>query len=120
MRYSLIVLAFALAPLAILSTGCEEPIACTLESRASVVLQIVDAETGEDVEAMVTYQVDGGATRDSMNGGAQHYLGAEEDGTFLVTVSADGYETVMQEYEVTADECHVMTVEATVELAPSP
>ena len=119
MRYSLLALVFALAPLALLSTGCQEPISCTLELRPSISLEVVDAETGEDVDAMVTFQIDGGATQESGHTGAQHSLGEEEDGTFVVTVSADGYEPVMSEYVVTQDECHVMTVEATVELVPS-
>jgi hypothetical protein len=33
--------------------------------------------------------------------GGEHYLGEEEEGTFEVTVSADGYESVTREYEVT-------------------
>jgi hypothetical protein len=120
MKCSLLALVFALTPLALLSTGCqEEPISCTLELRPSIVLDVVDAETGEEVEAMVAFQIDGGATQESERLGAKHNLGEEEDGTFVVTVSADGYETVMNEYVVTQDECHVTTVEATVELVPS-
>jgi hypothetical protein len=119
MKCPLLGLVFALTPL--LSTGCqEEPISCTLELRPSIVLDVVDAETGEEVEAMVAFQIDGGATQESDRVGSEHSLGEDEEGTFVVTVSADGYETVMSEYVVTQDEpCHVTTVEATVELVPS-
>lgn len=103
------------------TSGCEEPINCTAELRTSVVLSVVDAETGEDVAAMVTLLIDGVASSDVSEGApGQYQLGSEQDGTFEVTVSADGYAPVTTKYEVTADECHVMTVEDTIELVPSP
>jgi hypothetical protein len=119
MRYSLLALAVALTSSAVLSTGCQEPISCTTEARTSIVLEVVDAETGEDVDAMVTFQVDGEASQEALRSGSEYYLGEEEEGTFVVTVSVDGYETMMREYEVTSGECHVMTVETTIELTRS-
>jgi hypothetical protein len=114
----------ALALVVVLSPGCDpapSDTGCTLDARTSLVLSVVDAETGEEVDAMVTLRIDGEASSEVDEGGPGRYLlGLERDGTFEVTVSAAGYEPATREYEVTADECHVMTVEATLELVPSP
>jgi hypothetical protein len=127
MRSSL--LALILAALLVPSTGCDDDPApdeggCSLDARTSLLLTIVDAETGELPEAdlTVTYLVDGedpNYPAEQWSGG-DFQLGLEHEGTFEVTVSAEGYETVTQEYEVTSDECHVMTLEVTLELTPSP
>jgi hypothetical protein len=115
-------LCFALTLVAAAPAGCEEPISCTAEARTSVVLTITDAETGEEVEeATVTVLIDGEESNEVETFGSGRYLlGVERDGTFEVTVSAAGYESVTNEYEVTADECHVTTVEDAVALVPSP
>ncbi|MEM9455083.1 MAG: hypothetical protein AAGF11_12955 [Myxococcota bacterium] len=100
--------------------GCE-PTTCTLEARASVTLQVVDAQTGDDVDATVTFELDGDGPREPEEGWPGTYvLGTEQAGTFAVTVSADGYETATAEYVVTEDECHVETVDDTIELMPTP
>ena len=118
-------LALALAGLTTIPAGCkeeDEPFGCTLELNYSLLLSIVDAETGEPIlDATVTFLIDGDGPHDAVRDEPGTVrLGEEQDGTFEVTVSADGYETVMREYEVTSDECHVMTMSATVELTPSP
>lgn len=103
------------------STGCIGT--CTDDARSSVFLTVVDAETGEPVEAMVTFTVDGEGPRepdDGFGSTGQYTLAYEEEGTFDVTVSADGYETVMEQYEVDSDRCHVITVKDTIELTPMP
>lgn len=93
---------------------------CTEEARASVQLAVVDAETGEDVDATVTFLLDGEGPREPEEGWAGTYvLDSETEGTFQVTIAAEGYETVMREYVVSGDECHVETVEDTIELAPT-
>jgi hypothetical protein len=127
MRSSL--LALILAALVVPTSGCDDDPApdeggCSLDARTSLLLTIVDAETGEPPEAdlTVTYLVDGEEPNwppaEKWPDG-RYQLGLEHEGTFEVTVSAEGYETVTQEYEVTSDECHVMTLEATLELTPS-
>lgn len=116
-------LALILASFVAHASGCDQG-ACTLDARTSLVLTVVDAQTSEPPEAdvTVTYLVDGedpSQPAERLQGG-RFLLGLEVEGTFEVTVSAEGYETVTREYEVTSDDCHVMTVEATLELAPSP
>lgn len=104
----------------VMSPGCDQGQSCTLESRPSVSLSVVDAETGEDVDATVTFELDGDGPRMPEEGWPGTYvLASEQEGTFSVTISADGYETVMEEYEVGADGCHVDTVEDTIELVPT-
>jgi hypothetical protein len=98
--------------------GCQ---ACDSDIRPSVSLSVVDAETGEDVDAMVTFLLDGEGPRAPEEGWPGTYvLASETEGTFAVTISAEGYETVMREYEVTGDECHVESVEDTIELMAVP
>jgi hypothetical protein len=95
-------------------------VTCTQEARRSVNLTITDAETGEEVDAMVTLRIDGEPSNEIYDGSTGYYeLGSEKEGMIEVTVSADGYESVTEVYEVTRDECHVETVEATIELEPS-
>jgi hypothetical protein len=50
----------------------------------------------------------------------RYRMGQDQDGTFAVTVTTDGYASETNEYEVTADQCHVMALDETVELTPSP
>ncbi len=107
-----------LAPLA----GCDEPVTCTADSRTSLIVTVVDAETGEPVDtAKVEFTVDGDGPfmPQWKEAGAKFPLAMETTGTFEVTVVADGYETAVEEFEIDADECHVITQEATIELTPS-
>lgn len=122
MRLALI--AILSAALLVPVAACDpEPKSCTLDARNSLVLTVVDAETGEELDtATVTYLVDGSAGNEApvkLDGG-RFALGLEDEGTFEVTASAEGYQTAMAEYEVTSDECHVITREETLALSPSP
>lgn len=99
-------------------TGC---VTCTEEARASVQLTIVDAQTGEDVDAMVTFLLDGEGPNEPEEGWPGTYvLASETEGTFEVTITAAGYQSTVREYEVSGDQCHVDTVTDTVELTPAP
>jgi hypothetical protein len=94
---------------------------CTLDIRTSVSLSVVDAETGEDVDATVTFLLDGEGPHEPEEGWPGTYvLASETEGTFEVTIGAEGYETVMREYVVTGDECHVESQSDTIELVPVP
>jgi hypothetical protein len=101
------------------STGCIGH-TCTDEARSSLRLFVVDAETGERVDATVTFLLDGEGPQSPEQGiDGEFWLGSEDEGAFEVTIAADGYETAVRQYEVTSDECHVQTVEDTVELTPT-
>jgi hypothetical protein len=94
---------------------------CTTSLPPSVRLEVVDAESGDALAAMVSYELDGeGPSEAEELSPGEYILGQDEAGTFQVTVSADGYLTVTEDYEVTGDECHVTTVDATVELMTAP
>jgi hypothetical protein len=122
MRLALIVMLSTslLVPLA----ACDpNPTSCTADARSSLVLTVVDAETGAELDtATVTYLVDGaeGSEAPVKLDGGRFALGLEDEGTFEVTASAEGYQSAMGEYEVTSDECHVITREETLSLSPSP
>ncbi|MCA9653437.1 MAG: hypothetical protein H6712_11295 [Myxococcales bacterium] len=110
----------ALVSSAVGGIGCAER-SCDLLAKSSVQLTVVDATTGEDVEATVTFLVDGeGPMQPDESFPGTYALGFELEGSFDVTIVAEGYQTEMRQYEVTADECHVMTVQDTVELTPVP
>lgn len=113
----LFLLPSVLASLAVVGGGC---VTCTDEARPSVQLTVVDAETGEDVDAMVTFTLDGEGPEEPEEGWPGTYvLATETEGTFQVTIAAEGYETVMREYVVGGDECHVETVEDEIALVPA-
>jgi hypothetical protein len=119
MRSHLLFLGFILAASTL--GGCDSTIDCTTQLNHSIQLSVVDAETAEPIEAMVSFLIDGqGPTMAEELSPGRYLIGQEEAGTFHVTVKAEGYETVEdEEYEVTQDECHVKTVEATIELTPT-
>jgi hypothetical protein len=107
--------------LAVLTAGLAGCQPCDSDVRPSLTLLVVDAETGADVDATVTFLLDGEGPSEPEEGWPGTYvLASEMEGTFAVTISADGYETVMREYEVTGDECHVQSVEDTIELMAVP
>ena len=92
---------------------------CTDNEQSSVELTVVDATSGDPIDATVTFQRNEGETREPQESSPGSYqLASEEDGTFAVTIEADGYATQAQTYEVEleADGCHVRTVRDTIEL----
>ena len=108
----------SVAPLA----ACNEPVNCTADARTSLILTVVDADTGDPVttaEVAFTIDGDGPFQPQWQEAGAKFPLGMEAAGTFEVTVTAEGYMTLVEQFEIDEDECHVITEEATVELVPS-
>jgi hypothetical protein len=108
------------------TTGC--PVICSTETRASVVLAVVDKAKQEVVEkATIVWSVDGGpettvtcetggeAQDDECGGIALAY---EVPGSFDIEVSAEGFET--EELSVTVEEgkCHVESEAIIVEMVP--
>lgn len=113
-----------------LLVGCDgevDPQACTEEARSSVVLKILDADTGDALdEASIVYSVDGGTetitacTNDDAF--VEHCdsftLAYEVEGEFEITISASGYEdqTKTVTIEKTEDGCHVIGKTLTVNM----
>lgn len=117
-------LAFASLCVALLSPslGCNTTQNCTLQAVPSVQLTVVDADTGEDIDATVSFRLDGDGPRmPEFERPGRYTLASEVEGVFDVTIEADGYDTVMRVYEVMQEEegCHVETEEDTIMLSPT-
>jgi len=89
--------------------------ACDSSAKPSVVLSVIDAGNGSDVDATVTFVHDGvGPMQPEESFPGTYVLSSEQSGTFEVTVTADGYETTTKIYEVDDDGCHPKTIEDTI------
>ncbi len=86
-------------------------------------LTVVDADTGEDVDATITFRLDGDGPRTpEFEDPGSYVLASEVEGVFDVTIEAEGYDTVMRIYDVMMDEesgCHVETERDTIMLSPT-
>lgn len=99
--------------------ACWDGVWCSPEPDPSVVLEVVDAETGELIEAEVTFTVDEDEDlREAALTESGHVLALREPGWFRVTIAAEGHHAEVREYEVIEDECGVVTVEDVIELRP--
>jgi hypothetical protein len=83
---------------------------CTAEIIFSVNVKIFD-EAGQPIEdASPTYSVEGGAEGTCESDGiGGHNCGEDQEGSFTVYVSVDGYEDAEDTVTVSGDECHVTT-----------
>ena len=94
-----------------------EIVVCTLEARASVVINTVDTGASPIGGATVTYQINDGALKiESCPAAGTCPVGSEQSGRFKLTVSKVGYVSQSTEVQVNADECHVLTERVTVVL----
>lgn len=106
--------------------GCSSsnsPVNCTQEARSSVVLKIIDEDTGQVLpQAWVAFSVDGEpqetihCDNDSQGLG---YCGAlvlayEVDGIFEMIVSSTGYTDATRTVTISKDECHVIGQNLTI------
>ncbi len=115
MRRLLSLGALLLAPVLI---GCSEdgsgPIACTLEYRAGITVEITDSATGLAAAEGATLTIREGEYVESWTdtfGGVTLAGAWERAGTYDVTVAKDGYHTwIRTDVVVDADECHVHSV----------
>jgi hypothetical protein len=93
---------------------------CTLESRPSAGVTVVDTQGNLQRDARVTYTRDGGPVRQAecfnpsngAGGCERWFTEPEQPGVFVITAtSADGQHTVQQQVTVTEteDKCHVIT-----------
>lgn len=127
---------YAVAPMvymvALMLVGCGEApgVVCTKEARSSLQVTVLDAVTGRPVcDAMVAVTALNGNLTETLttpgptvDSSTCNYFGPyEQPGRFLVMASREGYQTAQQsDVAVGRDECHVQTVELTLQLQPTP
>lgn len=89
---------------------------CTEEARASVVIDVQDADGNPIEDADVVYTVDGGAEQDCETFEPGSYVcGYEVEGTIEVFVLTDDDEASTS-FDIESDACHVIGQSATVVL----
>lgn len=103
----------------------EDEIYCTQEAKAGLNITVKDAITDELLSTGVTVIAQDGSYSETLeqfpNEEVPVFIGAwERVGTYVVTVSKEGYQTfTSQPIVVTADVCHVIPELLTVELQPN-
>ncbi len=120
-----IFLLLACTPL-FLATSCDNnDIVCTQETKAGLNITVKDAITDELLSTGVTVVAQDGTYTETLelfpSDEVTFFIGAlERVGTYVVTVSKEGYQTFTSEpIAVTADACHVIPELLTVELQPN-
>ncbi len=111
----------------LLAMTCDEDdeIICTQEAKAGLNITVKDAVTDELLSMGVTVIAQDGSYTETLeqfpNEEVPVFIGAwERVGTYVVTVSKEGYQTFTSEpIVVTADVCHVIPQQVTVELQPN-
>lgn len=111
----------------LLAMTCEDDdeIYCTQEAKAGLNITIKDAVTDELLSTGVSVIAQDGSYSETLeqfpNQEVPVFIGAwERVGTYVVTVSKEGYQTFTSEpVVVTADVCHVIPQQVTVELQPN-
>ena len=111
----------------LLATTCEEDdeIYCTQEAKAGLNITVKDAVTGDFLSSGVTVIAQDGSYTETLeqfpNEEVPVFIGAwGRAGTYIVTVSKEGYQTFTSEpIVVTADICHVIPQQVTVALQPN-
>jgi hypothetical protein len=112
----------------LMATTCESDdnnIDCTLEAVPGLNVVVKDAETNEFLLLNTTVIAQDGDYTETLEGFSMFeevvFLGAwERMGTYVITVSKEGYQTfVSEEIQVTRDECHVIRQNITVNLEPN-
>ena len=97
-----------------------EPGSCTTEVLDGMVVEVVSAATGLPVtQGLIGTLVDGSYSESMTVVGNGLKGAAERAGNYTLMVRATGFVTWVREgIRVTEDECHVRTVELTVEMVP--
>jgi len=92
---------------------------CTEDLRAGLSVQVIDAETNDPINGAALSAFDGTEMIPlEQFGDTGNYVGAfERPGEYTITVSKEGYESVVTDKVVVdEDECHVITENVLVEL----
>ncbi len=107
--------------------GCSDADRCDGALLDALYLDVIDAESGEPIEAMVVVTLDGEPVRVTCtrrNTSTEPCLtwaaGPMAAGTFEVANTADGHEPLVESIDVTYGECGPISVERTLELDRSP
>ena len=97
-----------------------DQVVCTMEARSSISIAVLDAATGDSLGVTPTGTVRDGSFEEALQAFGSQLSGPfERKGTYDVTVTAPGYASWdTTGVVVTADECHVQTVQLTARLAP--
>jgi hypothetical protein len=104
--------------IALIATGCDPP-NCSAYSVTGLGVTVVDSTQSPVCDAVVTAK-DGGYTEELMlvTGGPCVYVGAvERAGTYSITAKRQGASGRLNGVKVTADQCHVHPVTATITIA---
>lgn len=103
----------------------DDEIYCTQEAKAGLNITVKDAVTDELLSTGVTVIAQDGSYTETLedfpSDEVSVFIGAwERVGTYVVTVSKEGYQTFTSEpIVVTADVCHVIPQLVTLELQPN-
>ena len=113
----------------LLITSCnnddDDAIVCTLEAKAGFNITVKDATTNAVLSDGVTVTAQDGTYTETLeqlpNNEIPVFIGAwERAGTYVITVSKEGYQTFTSEpIVVTADVCHVIPQVLTLNLQPN-
>lgn len=91
----------------------EEPIRCTLEARAGLVLKLID-ETGAEINGAAIRADDETSSFDEFNG---QYMGLYENpGTHVVTIEKPGFKPITITVNLKKNVCHVNSEQQTITL----
>lgn len=114
----------ALLLLPVLLAGCDltDPDACTAEIVYGISVEVYNLSDGLPVVTGLAGILEEGEYSEEMRVRDNVVQGApERAGTYDLTISADGFETLRQTgISVTENECHVVTRTLTAELTPIP
>ncbi len=122
-----ILLFLAYMPL-LFTTSCnndDDAIVCTLEAKAGLNITVKDASTNAVLSDGVTVTAQDGTYTETLeqlpNNEIPVFIGAwERAGTYVITISKEGYQTFTSEpIVVTADVCHVIPQVLTLNLQPN-
>jgi hypothetical protein len=127
---------FTVLPLCVILSACGLPDLldndagrfCTLDSRPSVVVTVVNPVGTIVDDARVTFSLNGGpeqlaecAAAPHPSGGCTKWMAERETpGAFTLRATSVNGEHTQQQISVSADECHVITEEVTLMLPSTP
>ena len=102
---------FAALALLVIIDLSRRPVMCTLEARAGLVIEVIDAATGAPLDGAVGTVAEGSSQEPLRGFGGELFGAYEQPGKYQVFVASSGYRTwVSSEIQVRCGMCHVETV----------